>query len=122
MSACIPLRQTLKLISPLLQGKAREDVLYDMVSESIPNNLIIAQYNAKFRRSIDERIDYFLNDANPHYDTSSPGFKSKMQDACKTLKTLLTKNFAYKYEVACMDEMTSPVDLEMRRTREVSYL
>ncbi len=111
MAACVPLKQTLKLISPLLHGKAREDILYMMMSECLPSNLIIAQYNAKYRMLLYQRINYFLYDINSEYNTCSPDFKPKMYKACNTLNKLLSTNFAYKYEVACMDEKTSPVDL-----------
>jgi hypothetical protein len=111
MLACIPIKEKLALITPSLTGKAREDMIYTIMSDILPKHLIIARYNAHFRQSIYERINYFLDDNNPEYATCSPNFKDTIAKACNSLKKLLASTFAYKYELSSMDTKSSPVDI-----------
>lgn len=92
--------------------KQKNEVIYSLMSEIMPQNLIIAQYNINFRKSLIERVTALSDIDSVEYEIlpEEEEFKTKLIQACKNIQTLLLTKYPYKKEIPTPNKAFSPVD------------
>jgi hypothetical protein len=108
--ATVPLSSGLRDVEGLT-GIKRHDAIYKLISVTLPRNLIITQYNIKFRQVVLDRLRHFSDLENSDYNSCSHEFIVQMIGACAHVCALLKSDYPYLHEVnTCLEDSWSPVD------------
>jgi hypothetical protein len=109
--ASAPLRAGLNNVEKHFAGAYREEACYKLINDILPHNLIITQYNNKFRQTLLDRLARFSDIENSDYQTCSDEFIARMIGACGQIYTLLETRYPYVREVnSNLTDSWSPVD------------
>jgi len=94
-----------------LVGLERQAAIYKLIGETLPRNLIITQYNMKFRNCVFGRLVHFSDLENPDYKSCSDEFITRMIAVAENTLLLLNTRFPYLHEVStATTDAWSPVD------------
>ena len=92
--------------------RKKNELIYCLMSEIMPQNLIIAQYNINFRNSLIERVTALSDIKSVEYAIlpEEEEFKTKLVKACENIQILLLTKYPYKKEIPTPNKTFSPVD------------
>ena len=94
------------------QYKQKNELIYSLISEIMPQNLIIAQYSMNFRKSLIKRVTALSDIKSAEYAVlpEEEEFKTKLVKACENIQILLLTKYPYKNEILTPNKSFNPVD------------